>query len=179
VSELIIALVVLVLGAIAVVVRLLIGELRKPARSTAKSTGKRTAGAVGAGSRPVVAATSAAAPVAVAPAAGAAVRAAGPREGALAAGSTATLTHAGRTDGDAPVSAGGATTKAPARKGGSRRVRMRDVVERGDGVRISAWRRLRAFVSLVVLVTVLGLGAAGVVGAIALLIAYALDQAVS
>jgi hypothetical protein len=113
----------------------------------------------------------AAAPAATAATAGTAAPAA-----TAATAGTATLT---RSPAPAPatVSTGGATT-APS-PGRTRRARMRDVVERGEGVRISGWRRLRAFVSLVVLVTMLGLSAAAVVGGFALLIAYALDQAIS
>jgi hypothetical protein len=56
---------------------------------------------------------------------------------------------------------------------------MRDVVERGEGVRISPWRRMRSGVSLIVLVTVLGASAAAVVGGFVLLIALALEQAIN
>lgn len=58
-------------------------------------------------------------------------------------------------------------------------MRMRDVVERGDGVRISFWRRLRSAISLVILVGILGVSAAALIGGVVVLIAFTLEQAVN
>lgn len=156
-SALIIALVLLVLIAIGIVVRLLIAELSKPAPGQQKTARKA-----------VVPAT-------------------------MGAATPSAVTRAGvpvvPSQGDAALAAdlgiGPATATAlaerpvPATPTRTRKARMRDVVERGDGVRISPWRRMRSAVSLIVLVTVLGAGAAAVVGGFVLLIALALDQAIN
>ncbi len=56
---------------------------------------------------------------------------------------------------------------------------MRDVVQRGEGVRISPWRRLRSAVSLVVIVSLLGAGVAALIGGAAVFIAFSLEQAIN
>jgi hypothetical protein len=158
VSALIIALVLLVLIAIGIVVRLLIAELSKPAPGQQKVVRKTVVAAPMAGAATASVAATRAVP-----------RGAAPGDAALAA--------------DLGIGAGTATALAErpvvAPTGRTRKARMRDVVERGDGVRISPWRRIRSAISLLVLVTVLGASAAAVVGGFVLLIALALDQAIN
>jgi hypothetical protein len=105
--------------------------------------------------------------------------------GAVAVGSAAAAPMASSTAtavaapvAAAPSGGGVAVLDAPP-KSRRRKARMRDVVERGEGVRISPWRRMRSGVSLVVLVVLLGGAAAAVVGGIVLLIALALEQAIN
>jgi hypothetical protein len=152
---LIIALVVLVLVAIGIVVRLLIAEMAKPAQGQAKTIRKVVpASTVGTTSR---------APM-----------------GAVGAGAAAGGTMVAASGGGVAYSSGGvAVLDAPVTARDRRKMRMRDVVERGEGVRISPWRRMRSGVSLMVLVAVLGLASAAVVGGIVLLIGLALEQAIN
>jgi hypothetical protein len=158
VPALIIALVVLVLVAIGIVVRLLIAEMAKPAQGQAKTV-RKTVPAAGYPSR-------AAAPVAVG-------------AGAVAVGASRTaVAGAGGAVATAAPGGGVAVLDAP-KTTRTRKARMRDVVERGEGVRISPWRRMRSGVSLVVLVALLGMAAAAVVGGVVLLIALALEQAIN
>jgi hypothetical protein len=160
---LIIALVVLVLVAIGIVVRLLIAELSKPARAQVKTIRNPAYIPAGMG----VAASDVLVGAGVGGLGAAEVAGGGP--GAYVAG---------------PVAGGGyvipgQTVGVPTRSRRSRRMRMRDVVERGEGVRISIWRRMRSFVSLLVLMALLGTGAAAVIGGIVLLVAFVLEQAVN
>ncbi len=56
---------------------------------------------------------------------------------------------------------------------------MRDVIERGDGVRITGARRARSLVSLVFLVGLLGAGTAALIGAAIVFIGFAVEQAIN
>jgi hypothetical protein len=159
---LIIVLVVLVLVAIGIVVRLLIAELAKPAHPELKTIRK----------------------VAYAPSGGGASGdvLVGAGVGAVGAAGMGTMGPGGSMGTIplgyelAPAGAGTVPGTPPRR---SRRMRMRDVVERGEGVRIPLWRRIRSLVSLFVLVALLGTGAAAVIGGIVLLVAFVLEQAVN
>lgn len=156
VPALIIALVVLVLVAIGTVVRLLIAEMAKPTQGQAKTVRKPAPGAVAAG-------------VAV----GASAATAGMPSPARAPATQGAPRPAGA------VAIAPAPAAAPRSAGRVKKARMRDVVERGDGVRVSPWRRIRSALSLLVLVLVIGAGVAAVVGGFVVLIAFALEQAVN
>jgi hypothetical protein len=158
---LIIALVVLVLIAIGIVVRLLIAELAKPAQGQVKTI--RNAAVLPAG-------MPANAPSMLV-GAGVPGVASGPQPSGGIVGFDDYL-----PTGAPPGADAGAPTISRRRQ---RKMRMRDVVERGEGVRISIWRRMRSLVSLTVLVAVLGTGSAAVIGGIVLLIAFVLEQAVN
>lgn len=161
-SALIIALVVLVLVAIGIVVRLLIAELSKPAQGQLKTIRN----------------------VAYLPA-DMGARASDVLVGAGVGGAAAGMASGGgfiAGPGGVPgyaVPTGQVPTGTAPRSRRQRRMRMRDVVEKGEGVRISIWRRMRSFVSLVVLMAILGASAAAVIGGVVLLIAFVLEQAVN
>ena len=161
-SALIIVLVVLVLSAIGVVLRLLIAELAKPKPGTAKATRKVPARAA----------------VAAAPLAPAPVVRPVPQPAPVPMPTPAPEPEPMRAPARTAVATRPAPTAAPASTR-QRKARMRDVVERGDGVRITSWRRIRSALSLVFLVAVLGAGAAAVVGGFVLLLVFVLQQAIS
>jgi len=160
---LIIALVVLVLIAIGIVVRLLIAELAKPAQAQVKTIRNPAylPADVGARSSEMLVGAG------VGVASGVATGGGGGMIVIPTAGGGYALPTGQVPPGTAPLT----------RR--QRRMRMRDVVERGDGVRISVWRRMRSFVSLLVLVTVLGASAAAVIGGVVLIVAFVLEQAVN